>query len=87
MEGHGHSGPTLHGLALPEVSGVGRTIPSYLVSDVISCQDGVGFPLYHLSGVGVQYWAAEPLLLGKTIPFIPHTITSCKWEHTLPPSW
>ena len=46
MEGHGHSGPTLHGLALPEAFWVGRATPSYLVSDVISCQDGLAFPLY-----------------------------------------
>lgn len=46
MEGHGHSGPNLHGLALPEAFGVGRATPSCLVSDVISCQDGLAFPLY-----------------------------------------
>lgn len=46
VEGRGHSGSTLCGLALPETFVVGRTTASYLVSDVISCQDGLAFPLY-----------------------------------------
>lgn len=46
VEGHGHSGPSLHGLALSETFGVGRTTVSYLVSDVISCQYALAFPLY-----------------------------------------
>lgn len=50
VEGHGHSGPTLHGLAFLVAFGVGRTTVSCLVSDVIACQDGLAFPLYQSFG-------------------------------------
>lgn len=80
VEGHGHSGPTLHGLALPEAFGVGRTTPSCLVSDVTSCQDGLASLWYGSLGVSMQ--VAEPLLLSETIPFILYTIISCKWGHS-----